>query len=79
MTKKLTLSLDSNIVDFAHTFAQTYNKSVSKIVEDYFILLKEQSATDLPQDLAELHGLFEGINAPDKYELRKMFHEKYSY
>jgi len=78
MTKKLTLSLDSNIVDFAHNFAQESNKSISKIVEDFFIILKEQNKTDLPKDLAELHGIFERMNYPDKYELRKIFHEKYS-
>ena len=79
MNRKLTLSLDSNVVDFAHNFAQKYNKPVSKIVEDYFILLKEQNTTDLPKDFAELHGIFEGINTPDKYEMRKMFHEKYQH
>ena len=78
MTRKLTLSLDSNVVDFAHGFAQKYNKSVSKIVEDYFIILKEQNVSDLPKDLAELYGIFEGTDTPDKYEIRKMFHEKNS-
>ena len=79
MTRKLTLSLDSNIVEFAHDFSQKYNKPISKIIEDYFIVLKEQNTAELPEDLEQIYGIFEGIPAPDKKELREMFHEKYSH
>jgi hypothetical protein len=78
MTKKLTLSIDENIVEFAHSFSLKYNKSISRIIEDYLIFLKEQNATELPNDLEELYGIFEGIDVPEKKELRKMFHDKYS-
>jgi len=78
VTRKLTLSLDSNIVEFAHNFSQKYNKSISKIIEDYFVVLKEQNTTELPKDLGEIYGIFEGMDTPDKKELRRMFHEKYS-
>jgi hypothetical protein len=40
MYRKLTLSLDSSVVDFAHTFSKKYNKPISKIVENYFIELQ---------------------------------------
>jgi hypothetical protein len=76
MNRKLTLSLDANVVDFAHAFSKRYNKPISKIVENYFIELKEQGAAELPRDLEELYGIFEGADAPDKKELREMFHEK---
>jgi hypothetical protein len=75
MNRKLTLSLDSNVVDFAHAFSKRYNKPISKIVENYFIELKEQNIPDLPKDLEELYGIFEGMDVPDKKELRKMFYE----
>ncbi|MDR2759367.1 MAG: DUF6364 family protein [Spirochaetaceae bacterium] len=78
MNRKLTLSLDSNVVDFAHAFSKRYNKPISKIVENYFIELKEQNTTELPKDLEELYGIFEGTDTPTKKELRKMFHEKNS-
>jgi hypothetical protein len=78
MNRKLTLSLDSSVVDFAHAFSKKYNKPISKIVESYFIELKEQTAVDLPKDLEELYGIFEGMDAPDKKKLRKTFHEKNS-
>jgi hypothetical protein len=79
MNRKLTLSLDSSVVDFAHDFSKRYNKPISKIVENYFIELKEKNITELPRDLEELYGIFEGADAPGKEELRKMFHEKNSY
>jgi hypothetical protein len=78
MNRKLTLSLDSNVVDFAHAFSKKHNKPISKIVENYFIELKEQNVADLPKDLEELYGIFEGMDAPNKKELRKIFHEKNS-
>jgi hypothetical protein len=67
------------VIDFAHAFSKRYNKPISKIVENYFIELKEQTIPDLPKDLEELYGIFEGMDVPDKKELRKMFHEKSSY
>jgi hypothetical protein len=79
MNRKLTLSLDSSVIDFAHAFSKRYNKPISKIVENYFIELKEQNTTELPKDLEELYGIFEGVEAPDKKEMRKMFHEKSGY
>jgi len=78
MTKKLTLSLDSEIVEFAHDFSKRAKKPISKMIEDYFIGLKASSAKSLPGDLDELYGVFEGILAPDKKELRKLVYEKYN-
>jgi hypothetical protein len=80
MDRKLTLNLDSSVIDFAHAFSKKYNRSISKIVENYFIELKKNNAAvaELPKELEELYGIFEGTDAPDKKELRKMFHEKNS-
>jgi hypothetical protein len=76
LNRKLTLSLDSNIVSFAHDFAKQAHQPISKIIENYFIELKNSS--NLPKDLEELYGIFEGIDAPDKKEIRKIFHEKHN-
>jgi hypothetical protein len=78
MNRKLTLSLDSSVVDFARAFSKKCNKPISKIVENYFIELKEQNINDMPEDLEELYGIFEGMEVPNKKELRKMFHDKNS-
>ena len=76
MNRKLTLSLDSDIIDFAHDFSKKANKSISQIIEDYLVELKRQNITALPKDLEELYGIFEGIEVPQKKELRSMFHDK---
>jgi hypothetical protein len=77
MSETLTLNMDSEVVKFASNFSRKINKPISRIVEDYFIELKKKNSDDLPQDIQELHGIFEGIETPDKKELRKMFHEKH--
>jgi len=76
MNKKLTLSLDSSIIDFAHAFSKKTNRPISKIIENYFVELRRQNTAVLPKDLEELYGIFEGTHAPDKQELRRIFHEK---
>jgi hypothetical protein len=76
MNRKLTLSLDSSIIDFAHDFSKKSNKPISSIIENYFIELRNRNSTGLPNDLEELYGIFEGIEVPDKKGIRKLFHEK---
>ena len=78
MNKKLTLSLDSNIIDFAHAFSKKTKRPISKIIENYFVELNEQNTPVLPKNLEKLYGIFEGTDVPDKKELRRIFHEKHS-
>jgi hypothetical protein len=81
MNRKLTLSLDAAVIDFAHEYARQNQQSISKVVENYFVEQQNKSETklDLPPKLAELYGIFAGKNAPDKKELRRMFHEKHNH
>ncbi|MDR2428761.1 MAG: DUF6364 family protein [Candidatus Margulisbacteria bacterium] len=83
MNRKLTLSLDAAVIDFAHEYARQNQQSVSKVVENYFV---EQSQKTREQQaifpkLHKLRGILKGANIPDsKKERRKMYHEsKYSY
>jgi hypothetical protein len=78
MSEDLTLSMDSEVIKFANNYSQQTKKSLSKIIEDYFIDLKEKNTNSLPEDLQELYGIYEGIDVPDKKELRGMFHEKHN-
>ena len=78
MNRKLTLNMDSRVIDFAHTFSKKTNKPISRIIENYFIELKRKNTTNLPADIEEIYGIFEGMDVPDKKELRRMFHEKNS-
>ncbi|MDR2116708.1 MAG: DUF6364 family protein [Planctomycetaceae bacterium] len=81
MNTQIIITLDSNIAEFANSFSEKVNKPISEIIENYFITLQNNNndISDLPQDLAELYGIFEGIETPDKKELRRMFHDKDNY
>jgi hypothetical protein len=78
MSENLTVSMDSEVIEFSNDFSRKINKPISRIIEDYFIELKEKHSNALPQDLQEIYGIFEGIDIPDKKELRRMFHEKHT-
>jgi hypothetical protein len=75
MNRKLTLSLDSNIIEFAHDYSKKSRKPISKIIENYFIELRNKSMPEIPGEVAELYGILEGMDVPDKKELRRKFHE----
>ncbi|WP_425358171.1 DUF6364 family protein [Treponema primitia] len=45
--RKLTLSLDSNVIDFAHDFSRKTNKPISKIVEIFFLELRNSNTSGL--------------------------------
>ncbi len=42
MQKKLTLSINDDLIDFAHDFAEETNQSISHIFEEYLIELKSR-------------------------------------
>jgi hypothetical protein len=75
MNQKLTLSLDADIVDFAHSYSKKSGRPVSQIVENYFRELKASANPDMPREVAELCGILKGTNMPNKKELRRIFHE----
>ena len=75
MNQKLTLSLDADIVDFAHSYSKKSGRPVSQIVENYFRELKFPANPDIPGEVVELHGIIKGVDKPDKKELRRIFHE----
>ncbi len=79
MPKKLTLSIDDELIAFAHSYSQQNGLSISKLFEQYLTRLR---MTDQKQELnpktANLYGLFQDSPIPDKKQLRKTFHEKNS-
>ncbi|GHV41889.1 hypothetical protein AGMMS50268_19400 [Spirochaetia bacterium] len=84
MSKKLTLSIDDELITFAHIFAKNNKTSISALFERYLTRLKDNSepehstkfSPDLPPQLKALYGILKGVEVPDKKELRRMFHEK---
>ena len=75
--QKLTLSLDADIIDFAHSYSKKSGRPVSQIVEKYFRELKTSVNPDIPPEVAELRGILKGTKLPNKKELRRMFHEEH--
>jgi len=78
MNQKLTLSLDADIVNFAHLYSKKSGKPVSQLVENYFRELQAPVSGNIPQEVAELRGILKGTEIPDKKELRRIFHEDHS-
>lgn len=60
MQTKLTLRLDSELIEKAKTYAQATGRSVSQLVSDYFAVLESSSQHDarttVPDLVASLHG-----------------------
>lgn len=78
MSKKLTLSLDEDLIDFAHSYAQKIKKPISKIVSDYFNFIRHEYEEEIGLDdnLKGLYGIFSKEPIPDKNTLREVAHEK---
>ena len=81
MKKKLILSINDDLIDFAHDFSKETNQSISHIVEEYLAELKKQQEKGakeqkLNKRIEKLYGAFENEPIPDKKDLRIAFHEK---
>lgn len=80
MQKKLTLSINEDLIEFVHIFSNETNQSISHIVEEYLNELKEQETNpdkkNFKPKIQKLYGAFENQPIPDKKELRRTFHEK---
>jgi len=81
MKKKLTLSINDDLIEFAHKFSKETHQSISHIVEEYLIELKKNKEQNfeeqkLQKRTEKLYGTFENNPIPDKKDLRRTFHEK---
>lgn len=79
MKDKLTLSVDEEVIEFAHKFSKETNQSISSIVEKHLKDLKEiqNKNYEVSSRVKQLSGLFEGEDFPeDKKVMRRIFHEK---
>jgi uncharacterized protein with von Willebrand factor type A (vWA) domain len=79
MDMKLTLKLDQAVIEQAKTFAKAKNISLSKLIENYLILLVEHErnteVTTLVKSLSGVLHLTE--NFDDKSEYQKHITSKY--
>ena len=78
MNKKLTLTVDEDVVGFAKEYAFKNGTSISALVTDFFQekMIPKGIDIELSPLTKKFYGIFKDIPAPSKKELRKMFHEK---
>lgn len=80
MQTKLTLRLDSELIEQAKGYAQRKETSLSKLVEKYFTFLGKTSPSvledDLPPITRSLWGILEGTSA-DESEYLDYLEEKH--
>ncbi|MCK8816288.1 DUF6364 family protein [Natroniella sulfidigena] len=81
MKDKLTLSIEKDVIEFAHKLSEETGQSISSIVEKHLMDLKETREEDyqVSSKVKNLTGFFAREDFPeDKQEMRKIFHEKSS-
>jgi hypothetical protein len=77
MSKKLTLSVEEDLIRFAHTYSEQTGISISSIFEQYLQKLRETTMNqNLNPLLKALYGSFKKNPIPSKSDLKKYFHEK---
>lgn len=77
MDKKLTLTINENLIDFAKEYSKNTHQSISNILEKHLEELRDVSLTKpLPNITSRLYGALEGQELPDKKSLRRIIHEK---
>lgn len=77
MAKKLTLSVDENLINFAHSYSEKTHQSISHLFEKYLQRLKKDiEQVEFSSETKELYGILEKTDLPDKKEMRRAFYEK---
>jgi hypothetical protein len=76
---KLTLSLDKNLIEFAHKLARDSNDSISNMVVTMFRNMRENASDYRPQNalVRKLHGYTRRKPLPDKEVMREKLLKKH--
>jgi hypothetical protein len=80
MTTKLTLSIESGVIEQAKSYARSHNKSLSRLIENYLksLVLERENTLEEPSMLYNLKGSFvASIESTDDEILQKALKEKY--
>jgi hypothetical protein len=81
MNAKLTLKLDSDIIERAKVYAERQGVSLSRMVESYFLGLTQGVGSDESRPrgvVAELAGLLAGAEVNEKEDYAEYLAKKYS-
>ncbi len=81
MNKKLTLSINENIIQRVKKYATKTDQNISDLVENYFLLLVSDSKEDITPTgiVAEMGGAFKNIKTSGNYkkEIKAAIQKKY--
>jgi hypothetical protein len=69
MTKKLTLSLDEEVIKKAKAFSEKTGRSLSGIIQAYLENLTSEDSEDSPDPVEELFG---SVNLPKDFDEKEM-------
>lgn len=68
MTTKLTLSLDSKVIERAKKYSQRKGTSISKMVEEYLTRLTTSESKGKKRSIMELRGMLGSV--PDDFDYK---------
>ena len=72
MQKKLTLSIEEDIVTFARVYSRKTGQSISAMIEAYFQGLKDQGEeSSLSEKTTRLYGVLSDVVLPDRKAMRR--------
>lgn len=80
MNTKLTLRLDDHLIESAKEYSAKTGKSVSKIVSDFFVIIKNEKLKknyQVTPTVQSLKGVLKDSNLSEK-EYKKHIDDKYS-
>ncbi len=78
--KKLTLSLDEDIIEFAHKLAKEKNDSISNMVGEFFRNMHKNRKEYVPRNpvIKSLYGYYKGRSLPNsKKEMQEILLQKH--
>ena len=79
MNTKLTLRLDDSLIDSAKKYAAQTGKSVSRMVANFFEIIKNEKVIkepEVPPTVSSLRGVLKGKGVNEK-DYKKFLEEKY--
>ncbi len=79
MNTKLTLRMDDGLIESAKEYSARTGKSVSRIVADFFEIIKNEELkieSEPPPIVSSLHGALKGRDVNEK-DYKKHLEEKY--
>ncbi|HZJ20133.1 MAG TPA: DUF6364 family protein [Pricia sp.] len=77
MSKKLTLTLEKEVIAMAKDFAKEQGQSLSELVENYFKLLTKDNESDNPVELSPKVKSLKGVLKVGKdFDYKKVLEEE---